>query len=40
MTIVDTDEWQEATRRLAAGEATLLSLWGEAGRVHMALHDK
>jgi Ni,Fe-hydrogenase III large subunit len=39
MTIVHTDEWQEATRRLAAGEATLLSLWGEAGRVHMALHD-
>ena len=39
MTIVHTDEWQEATRRLSAGEVTLLSLWGEAGRVHMALHD-
>ena len=32
-------DWQEATRRLAAGEATLLSLWGEPGRVHMAVLD-
>jgi Ni,Fe-hydrogenase III large subunit len=39
MTFVDTGAWQEATHRLAAGEATLLSLWGEPGRVHMALFD-
>ena len=39
MTRVDTAYWQEATRCLAAGEATLLSLWGEPGRVHMAVLD-
>ena len=39
MTVVDTNRWHEATGRLAAGEATLLSLWGETERVHMALHD-
>ena len=39
MTGVDTAYWQEATRCLAAGEATLLSLWGEPGRVHMAVLD-
>jgi Ni,Fe-hydrogenase III large subunit len=39
MTGVDTTYWQEATRCLAAGEATLLSLWGEPGRVHMAVLD-
>jgi Ni,Fe-hydrogenase III large subunit len=32
-----TADWHAATQRLAAGEATLLSLWGEPGRVHMAL---
>jgi Ni,Fe-hydrogenase III large subunit len=37
MTVVDTAYWQEATRYLAAGEVTLLGLWGERGRVHMAL---
>ncbi len=31
------DDWHEATRALAAGELTLLSLWGEPHRVHMAL---
>src|SRR5262249_41113632 len=40
MTLVDTTYWQEATRCLAAGEATLLSLWGEPGRVHMAVQDE
>jgi Ni,Fe-hydrogenase III large subunit len=39
MTRVDTAYWQEATRCLAAGEATLLGLWGEPGRVHMAVLD-
>ena len=29
--------WQQAADLLAAGELTLLSVWGEAGRVHMAL---
>ena len=38
--IVETAYWQEATRCLSAGEATLLSLWGEPGRVHMAVLDK
>ena len=31
------DTWQDATNRLADGSLTLLSLWGETGRVHMAL---
>jgi Ni,Fe-hydrogenase III large subunit len=31
------DDWLEATRALAAGEVTLLSLWGEPHRVHIAL---
>jgi len=39
MTRVDTAYWQEATRCLAAGEATLLGLWGEPDRVHMAVLD-
>jgi Ni,Fe-hydrogenase III large subunit len=39
MTLVDTAYWQEATRLVAAGEATLLGLWGETGRVHMAVFD-
>ena len=34
-----TTDWHAATQRLATGEATLLSLWGERGRVHMALFD-
>jgi Ni,Fe-hydrogenase III large subunit len=40
MTIVNTEYWREATRCLAAGEVTLLSLWGEPGRVHMAVLDQ
>ncbi len=39
MSIVDITQWEAATARLAAGEATLLGLWGEPGRVHMALLD-
>jgi Ni,Fe-hydrogenase III large subunit len=39
MTMVDASYWQEATRTLAAGGATLLGLWGEPGRVHMAVFD-
>ena len=31
------DAWQDATSRLADGGLTLLSLWGETGRVHMAV---
>jgi hypothetical protein len=38
--IIDTTYWQEAAAALSAGEATLLSIWGEPGHVHMAvLHD-
>ncbi|MDE2580991.1 MAG: NADH-quinone oxidoreductase subunit C [Rhodospirillales bacterium] len=29
-------EWEAMAARLAAGEATLLGLWGEPGRVHLA----
>jgi Ni,Fe-hydrogenase III large subunit len=39
MTIVDTGYWHEAIRCLTTGEVTLLSLWGEPGRVHMAVFD-
>jgi len=39
MTIVDTAYWQEATRCLGVGEVTLLGLWGEPGRIHMAILD-
>ena len=31
--------WEDATARLAAGEAALVSLWGEPGRAHLALFD-
>ena len=40
MSTIDAARWQEATRSLAAGEATLLGLWGEPSRVHMAVLDK
>ena len=33
-------DWISATRRLAAGEATLVSLWGDAGCVRMAVHER
>jgi Ni,Fe-hydrogenase III large subunit len=35
--VVDAEAWQEAADLLAAGELTLLSVWGETGRVHMAV---
>jgi Ni,Fe-hydrogenase III large subunit len=35
--IVVPDVWQEAGRRLAGGELTLLGLWGERDCAHMAL---
>ncbi|HXT81638.1 MAG TPA: NADH-quinone oxidoreductase subunit C [Acetobacteraceae bacterium] len=39
--VVYRSSWQAATERLVAGEITLLSVWGERGRVHMAvLADK
>jgi Ni,Fe-hydrogenase III large subunit len=31
------DAWRDATNHLAEGGLTLLSLWGETGRVHMAV---
>jgi Ni,Fe-hydrogenase III large subunit len=39
MTAVDAAYWQQATQAVAAGDVTLLSLWGEPGRVHMAVLD-
>jgi hypothetical protein len=33
------EDWTRAARRLAAGQATLVSLWGDVGCVRMALHD-
>jgi Ni,Fe-hydrogenase III large subunit len=38
--IVDAATWRELAHGLARGEATLLSLWGEADAVHMALLDE
>jgi Ni,Fe-hydrogenase III large subunit len=35
--LVDAAAWRRAAERLAAGECTLSSLWGEPGQVHMAL---
>ncbi len=32
-------EWFEAGRRLAEGEATLVSLWGDEGRMRLALRE-
>lgn len=37
--IVERNGWQQAAARLAAGEATLVALWGETGYAHMALHE-
>src|SRR5689334_2787950 len=39
MTTVDAAYWQQATRAIATGDVTLLSLWGEPERVHMAVLD-
>jgi len=32
--------WDAAATRLAAGEVTLISLWGEPGRAHLALFEE
>jgi Ni,Fe-hydrogenase III large subunit len=37
--LIHPDTWARATALLAAGELTLLSIWGDAGQVHMALLD-
>jgi Ni,Fe-hydrogenase III large subunit len=39
-TIVTEDGWHQAIDRLAQGSLTLLSLWGDAPHVHMALLDE
>jgi Ni,Fe-hydrogenase III large subunit len=39
MTAVDAAYWQQAVRAIAAGDAALLSLWGEPERIHMAVFD-
>ena len=39
MSAVDIARWQEVTQLLAAGDCTLLGLWGEPGRAHMAILD-
>ena len=31
--------WHDAARRLSAGEASLVSLWGDEGRMRMALRE-
>ncbi len=38
--LVGDEGWHAAIDRLAAGELTLLGLWGDAGTVHMALLDE
>jgi Ni,Fe-hydrogenase III large subunit len=35
--IVDEAQWTEACRRIAAGQGTMLSLWGDADTVHLAV---
>jgi Ni,Fe-hydrogenase III large subunit len=35
--VVDAESWQHAADLLASGALTLLSVWGETGRVHMAV---
>jgi Ni,Fe-hydrogenase III large subunit len=38
--VITADQWVAAATRIAAGEATLLGLWGDAGAVHMAIIDE
>jgi Ni,Fe-hydrogenase III large subunit len=38
--VVTAETWRAASERLAAGDLTLLGLWGEAHAVHMALLDE
>ena len=37
--IVDVDTWSALSGQLAEGRLTLAGLWGDAGAVHMAVHD-
>jgi Ni,Fe-hydrogenase III large subunit len=37
--VVDEATWRAAAEALAAGEVTLLGLWGEASTIHMALSE-
>lgn len=37
--VVDASGWETAAARLAASELTLVSIWGEPDRVHMALGE-
>ena len=37
MTAVDADAWRAAIDALAEGRLSLVSLWGEPGRAHMAV---
>jgi Ni,Fe-hydrogenase III large subunit len=38
--MVTREQWIQAAERLAAGKASLVSLWGEPAMVHMALMDE
>ena len=38
--VVGADEWRHASEALKAGTWTLLSLWGDARAVHMAVLDE
>ncbi|HXX83924.1 MAG TPA: hydrogenase expression protein HypE [Casimicrobiaceae bacterium] len=38
--VISADDWRQAGGSLAAGEWTLLGLWGEPDQVHMALNDE
>src|SRR5688572_9996949 len=35
--VVNRQAWEQTAERLRSGEASLVSLWGEPGRVHMAV---
>ena len=38
--VVTPEGWCAVARQIAAGEATLLGLWGDAGTVHLAMIDE
>ncbi len=40
MSTVDTTRWQQIGEGLAAGDSTLFGLWGEPGRMHIAVLDR
>jgi Ni,Fe-hydrogenase III large subunit len=40
LTVVDRETWQALSAQLAAGQCTLLGLWGERAAVNMALLDE